>query len=89
MAELKQLKHNFRGKLFEIYCSSFFCDRAFKDKDRYDKTVYDWLEDWRFIPRNHDDVHDLYERCLPMNDCEISSFRDESGIIIFTNIQKL
>ncbi|MDD4269788.1 MAG: class I SAM-dependent methyltransferase [Pirellulales bacterium] len=54
---------------------------AFKDADRYDKTVYQWMVDWFFLQRTE-------RQCLAL--CEQAGFdtgridvcRDETGIIL-------
>ena len=60
---------------------------AHKDKTKYGKTLYDWGSDWRFVPRNEDEVykvlHDIgIERSL------IKTEWEPSGTIIFFEINK-
>ncbi len=54
---------------------------AFKDSDRYDKTVYQWMVDWFFFQRTVDECRDLFRQAdFDMDSLEMT--RDESGIIV-------
>ena len=54
---------------------------AFKDMERYDKTVYQWNVDWFFYQRTVDDCRELFRQAgFDMGGMEMT--RDESGIII-------
>lgn len=54
---------------------------AFKDMERYDKTVYQWNVDWFFFQRTVDDCRDLF-RQAGFDVEAMDMTRDESGIII-------
>ena len=54
---------------------------AFKDSDRYDKTVYQWMVDWFFFQRTVEECRDLFRQAdFDMDSLEMT--RDESGIIV-------
>jgi SAM-dependent methyltransferase len=54
---------------------------AFKDTRQYDKTVYQWLEDWYFFQRTEQDCRRLYEEAgYDMGRLEMT--RDATGIIM-------
>jgi len=54
---------------------------AFKDGDRYNKTIYHWMADWFFLYRSVDDCRRLYEQAgFDMNALDMT--RDDTGIII-------
>lgn len=54
---------------------------AFKDADRYDKTVYQWMVDWFFLQRTEQQCLALYEQA-GFDTGRIDMRRDETGIII-------
>ena len=54
---------------------------AFKDTERYDKTVYQWNVDWFFYQRTVDDCRELF-RQAGFDVEAMDMTRDESGIII-------
>jgi extracellular factor (EF) 3-hydroxypalmitic acid methyl ester biosynthesis protein len=54
---------------------------AFKDAERYDKTLYQWHLDWFFFQRTQQDVLNLYE-AAGFDVDRIETTRDETGIII-------
>jgi hypothetical protein len=54
---------------------------AFKDTNRYDKTVYQWMVDWFFFQRTVDECRELFRQA----DFDLEGMkmtRDESGIIV-------
>ncbi|MHB8897816.1 MAG: class I SAM-dependent methyltransferase family protein [Thermoguttaceae bacterium] len=54
---------------------------AFKDCERYDKTVYQWMVDWFFFQRTADECRELFRQAGFDSDA-MEMTRDESGIIV-------
>lgn len=54
---------------------------AFKDCQRYDHTIYQWLLDWYFYQRTEGDVFRLFD-LAGYDVSQLESSRDASGIII-------
>jgi len=61
---------------------------AFKDKGRYNPTCYDWVTDWRFIPRDEEDIMIMLTDRCGIDEDKISSFRDASDTVAFFDIRK-
>lgn len=54
---------------------------AFKDADRYDKSPYQWMQDWFFFQRTVDDCLDLYRQAgFDVDKMEMT--RDDTGVIV-------
>ncbi len=60
---------------------------AFKDCTKYDKTMYDWLADWHFIPRTKEQV-DTFLNEMGFKPQQINTEWEESGTIFFNEIRK-
>lgn len=54
---------------------------AFKDADRYDKTVYQWMVDWFFLQRTEGECRALFDQA-GYETGRMEMTRDETGIII-------
>lgn len=58
---------------------------AFKDRERYDKTQYQWHVDWHFLQRTEGEIRSFVEQSgLTVTKAE----RDPSGIIVFLTLRK-
>ncbi|MDD4179055.1 MAG: class I SAM-dependent methyltransferase [Candidatus Margulisbacteria bacterium] len=58
-----------------------------KDRDVYNPIREDWLTDWKFIPRNNQDIDGLIKE-VGGGQISLTEYRDESQIIIFLVITK-
>lgn len=71
------------GALLRSECSEYVV--AFKDAERYDRTVYQWHVDWIFFQRTEDDCR----RLLESTGLDIASMRrDASGTILFFTLRR-
>jgi len=60
---------------------------AFKDRERYNPTRYDWTCDWKFVPRNPQGIEKLLrEAGADTSAMDVS--REPSGVIIFYETKK-
>ncbi len=60
---------------------------AFKDKNRYNPTCYDWVTDWKFQQRDSSLVRDLLNR-IGVKDDLITSFYEPTNTVVFYEVRK-
>ena len=60
---------------------------SFKDRDRYDRTRYEWICDWYFEQRREKDVFQIFED-IGIGKNQIKTSWEPSGVIAFFEITK-